>query len=114
IGDDVEVGATSSIAGGTVDPTEIHDNVKIDDHVFIAHNCIIGENTLVIACTEMSGSNRIGRDVWIGPNCTTVQGAGIGDGAYLGAGTVATKSLAPGGLYVGSPARLLRPRTPDD
>ncbi len=98
-------------SSGTIDPTIIRSNAKIDDQVFIAHNCDIGENTLIIAQSEISGSVRVGRDVWIGPSTTTLQGVAIGDNSFLGACTLVTKSLPSGGVYAGTPARLLRPRT---
>jgi UDP-3-O-[3-hydroxymyristoyl] glucosamine N-acyltransferase len=108
IGDDVEIGALNTVAAGTIDPTVVHDRVKTDDHVHIAHNCAVGEDTIITACAEISGSVSIGRDVWIGPNCSIINGVSLADGVFLGIGTVVSKSLTEKGVYAGVPARLVR------
>ena len=59
VGDNVEVGANNVICSGTFNPTIIEDHVKLDDLVFIAHNCKIGNKTM-IACAQLSGSVSIG------------------------------------------------------
>ena len=74
IGEHVEVGALTTICSGTIDPTVIENSVKIDDHVHIAHNCVIGENTVVTACAEVSGSVNIGHNCWIAPNVSIING----------------------------------------
>jgi serine acetyltransferase len=61
IGGDVEIGVHCSIAQGTTEPTRIHDHVKIDDRVFIAHNVCVGEKSFIIAGAEISGSVDVGR-----------------------------------------------------
>lgn len=108
IGDGVELGSLNTVASGTIDPTRIGDRVKTDDHVHIAHNCVIGEDTIITACAELSGSVTVGRDVWIGPNASIINGATLADGVFLGLGAVVTKSLPEKGVYAGAPARLLR------
>lgn len=110
IGDDVEIGAGSVIARGTLDATQLHNRVKIDDLVFIAHNVVIGEDSLVIANAEVSGSVRIGRNCWIGPSASLINGISVGDRAYVGIGAVVLKDVAPGAVVVGNPARFLRMR----
>jgi UDP-3-O-[3-hydroxymyristoyl] glucosamine N-acyltransferase len=108
IGDNVEVGAGTIICGGTIEPTRIGNHVKIDDQVFIAHNCQIAENALIIACAEISGSVKIGRNVWVGPNATIINGIEVCDDAFLGIGACVTKPIVEPGVYAGNPARLLR------
>jgi len=108
IGNNVEIGALTTVCSGTIEPTSIADFVKIDDHVHIAHNCRIGTNTVVIACAEISGSVSIGKDAWFAPNCSVLNGVSIDDNAIIGIGAVVIKDCDAGGVYVGSPARLLR------
>jgi UDP-3-O-[3-hydroxymyristoyl] glucosamine N-acyltransferase LpxD len=108
IGDDVEIGALSSIAAGTIEPTRIEDGVRIDDQVFIAHNCVLERNVIVIACAEISGSVRIGRNSWIGPNVSIRDGLRIAPDCLIGIGSTVVKSIDQPGIYAGSPARLLR------
>lgn len=93
IGNNVEIGAKTTIARGTLESTVIKDNVKIDDQVFIAHNIIIGENTMIIACSEISGSTKIGKNCWIGPNCTIKDGLTIGDNVFLGIACSVSKDI---------------------
>ncbi|MEA1997295.1 MAG: UDP-3-O-(3-hydroxymyristoyl)glucosamine N-acyltransferase, partial [Gemmatimonadota bacterium] len=63
IGDDVEVGANTTIDGGTLAPTRIGNGVKFDNLVHIAHNVEIGDNSLIIAQVGVSGSTKIGSSV---------------------------------------------------
>jgi UDP-3-O-[3-hydroxymyristoyl] glucosamine N-acyltransferase len=111
IGDHVEIGALNTIARGTLDDTVIGNNVKIDDHVFIAHNVEVGENTLIIACAEISGSVTIGRGVWIGPNASIRDKVTIGDKALVGLGAVVTKNVVDNAVVAGNPAKFIRNRT---
>jgi len=108
IGDNVEIGANSTICRGTLSNTVISDFVKIDDHVFIAHNVYIGPRTLVIACAEISGSTKIGSDCWLGPNCSIMNDISIGDGVLVGLGAVVIKSVLDKVVVAGNPARILR------
>jgi UDP-3-O-[3-hydroxymyristoyl] glucosamine N-acyltransferase len=107
IGNDVEIGALTSIGQGTIDPTYIGDNVKIDDSVFIAHNTKIGKRTYVIAQAEVSGSVEIGQDCWIGPSVCIRDGLKIGDNSILGMGSVVTKDVDCNMIVAGNPAQLI-------
>lgn len=107
IEDDVEIGALTSIASGTIDPTRIGAGAKIDDHVFIAHNVQLGENVMVIACAELSGSVRVGANTWIGPNVSVRDGLTIAADSLVGIGSTVVKSLEEPGIYMGSPAKLV-------
>lgn len=73
LGDDVEVGAASTIDRGSLTDTVIGDNVRIDNHVHIAHNCRIGAHTVIAGCTGIAGS------CTIGGNCMIGGGVGISD-----------------------------------
>ena len=108
IGNNVEIGASTVIARGTLDDTVIKNNVKIDDQVFIAHNVFVGECSMIIACAEISGSAHIGEMTWLGPNCSVMNGISIGSNCFIGLGTVVTKSLPDKVVAAGCPARILR------
>jgi UDP-3-O-[3-hydroxymyristoyl] glucosamine N-acyltransferase len=110
IGDFVEVGALSVIARGVFDNTVIEDHVKLDDHVFIAHNVQIGKNTYVIAGSQVSGSVKIGSNVWVSPQCTIIHHITIGDNAMIGIGSVVVKSIEEGMTAFGNPARAVLKR----
>lgn len=107
IGDGVHLGNFNSIDRATLDETRVGDHVKTDDHVHIGHNSAIGENSLLTACVEISGSVKVGRDVWIGPNSSIIDGVSIGDRAFIGIGSVVTKDVPVGASFAGNPARRL-------
>lgn len=99
IGDDVEIGASSTIDRGAIDDTVIGDGVIIDDQVHIAHNCVIGRNTAIAGCAGIAGSTEIGA------NCTIGGLVGIGghlqiaDNVHFNGSTVVTKSIPAQGVY---------------
>jgi UDP-3-O-[3-hydroxymyristoyl] glucosamine N-acyltransferase len=110
IGKNVEIGSHVVIARGTINDTQIGDNVKIDDQVFIAHNVKIGENTVIIAGSEISGSVEIGKNCWISPQVTILNKIKIGDNSLVGIGSVVTLDIQDNKVVVGNPARVLRDR----
>ncbi len=110
IDDDVEIGASTVVARGTIKDTHLFENCKIDDNVFIAHNVQVGRNSVVIANAEVSGSVNIGEDCWIGPASTIIEQVKIGNGAMVGLGSVVIRNVDPGKLVVGNPAKVLRDR----
>lgn len=114
IGDRVMVGATTVVCSGTLDPTRIGDDSKLDDHVFIAHNCQLGKNVAVIACAEVSGSARLRDDSWIGPSACILNQKDIGERALVGLGAVVTKDVPAGMIVAGNPAKVIRPRGDQD
>jgi UDP-3-O-[3-hydroxymyristoyl] glucosamine N-acyltransferase len=101
IGCNVEIGANTVIARGTVGNTEIGNNVKIDDMVFIAHNCHIGDNTLIIAGAVICGSVMMGKNCWIGAGCRIKEKVNIGDGAIIGIGANVIKDVPAGATIAG-------------
>lgn len=109
IGKNVEVGANTVIARGTLGSTIIKDDVKIDDQVFIAHNCIIGEKTMIIAFAQISGSVHIGQKCWIAPNVSIIQKVSIGDNVTIGIGAVVTQNIANNKKIMGLESLEIRP-----
>lgn len=107
IGQNVEVGSCTAIARGTLSDTVIHDQVKIDNLVHIAHNVIIHKGAFVIACAEVSGSVEIGNNAWIAPNACINQKIKIGDNALVGLGAVVTKNVEFDSIVAGNPAKKL-------
>ena len=66
IGDDVEIGANTTIDRGAIDDTVVEDGVKLDNQIQVGHNALIGAHTAIAACTGISGSTTIGRRCMIG------------------------------------------------
>lgn len=99
IGDDVEIGANTSIDRGALDDTEIGNGVKIDNQIQIAHNVVIGDHSAMAGCVGIAGSTRIGRRCTIGGAGMVVGHLEIGDDVHVSAGTMVTKNLRQPGQY---------------
>lgn len=109
IGDDVEIGANTTIDRGSLENTRIARDVKIDNLVQIAHNVRIGEHSIVAAQTGISGSSSLGErviaggQVGIGDHCRIEDDAKLGGGA----GVLSGKTIREGDTVWGRPARPL-------
>lgn len=108
IGNHVYVGASSAIASGTMDPTVVGENVKINNLVHIAHNCSIGAGTMIGAGATLCGSVSVGEYVWIGAGAAVKQSCEIGTSAVIGLGAVVVKGVRNGDVVAGNPSRLTR------
>jgi UDP-3-O-[3-hydroxymyristoyl] glucosamine N-acyltransferase len=93
IGNDVSIGANNCIDKGAMGSTIVEDGVKTDNFVHIAHNCIIGKNTILTAMTELSGSVKVGSGVWFAPTSSVLNGITIGKDAFIGIGAIVTKDV---------------------
>jgi len=111
IGNHVWIGSNSTIERPALDETIIEDHVKIDDLVHISHNCLIGEKTLIIAGSILSGGVKVGKKCWISPNSTILQKVSVGEHAVIGIGAVVTKDVPPNSVVAGNPARLIKKKT---
>ncbi len=104
IEDDVEIGANAAIDRSTLGATVIKRGTKIDNLVQIAHNVLIGENTVVCGLTGISGSVTIGENVTLAGQVGLADHVSIGPNATVGAQSGVTKDLEGGHYYLGSPA----------
>ena len=101
IGDDVEIGANTTIDRGALDDTVIEEGVKLDNQVQVGHNVRIGAHSAVAGCVCIAGSARIGRHVTIG-GAAMIQGhIEIADHVHVSAGTLISRSLTKPGTYTG-------------
>jgi len=108
IGKEVEIGANCVVCAGTISPTLIEDAVKIDDLVFIAHNCKIGSQTMIVAGTVICGSVTVGANCWVGPNSSVIEAISIGDNTKIGIGAVITNDVTNGKKMMGLNALSLK------
>jgi len=99
IGDDVEVGANTTIDRGALDDTVIEEGVKLDNQIQVAHNCVIGAHTVIAGCTGISGSTRIGRNCLIGGGVGIVGHVEICDGVTISGFSLVAKSILKPGTY---------------
>jgi UDP-3-O-[3-hydroxymyristoyl] glucosamine N-acyltransferase len=99
IGDDVEIGASTTIDRGALEHTIVSDGVIIDNQVHIAHNCRIGKNTAIAGCTGMAGSTIIGANCTIAGAVGLVGHIEICDGVHITGMTMVTRSITEPGVY---------------
>jgi UDP-3-O-[3-hydroxymyristoyl] glucosamine N-acyltransferase len=109
IGDDVEIGANTTIDRGSLETTCIRSGVKIDNLVQIAHNVQIGECSILAAQTGVSGSSTLGQGVVVGGQVGIADHCTLEDGAVAGAqaGIPSAKTIRSGQTVWGTPARPL-------
>jgi UDP-3-O-[3-hydroxymyristoyl] glucosamine N-acyltransferase len=101
IGSNVEIGAGCTIDRGALGNTEIHDGVKLDNQVHIAHNVILGKNSAIAACCAIAGSAVIGKNFQMGGLSGVLGHLSICDDVIIGAHTLITKTIKEAGNYIG-------------
>jgi UDP-3-O-[3-hydroxymyristoyl] glucosamine N-acyltransferase len=105
VGDDVEIGANTTIDRARFGRTVIGEGTKIDNLVMIAHNVIIGRHCIICAQVGISGSTQIGDYVILAGQAGIVGHIKIGDGTIIGAQSGVSNDVEPGSRLVGSPPR---------
>jgi len=109
IGDNVEIGANTAIDRATVGATRIHNGVKIDNLVQVAHNVEIGRHTALASQSGVAGSARIGAHCLLAGQVGVLGHIEVADRTQVGAQSGISKSVKrPGQKLFGSPARALR------
>jgi UDP-3-O-[3-hydroxymyristoyl] glucosamine N-acyltransferase len=108
IGDDVEIGACTTIDRGTYGATRIGQGTKIDNLVMVAHNCRIGQHNILISQMGMAGSSSTGDYVTIAGQVGVVGHVHIGDQSTIGGQAAITKNVPPQSRMLGSPATAER------
>lgn len=101
IGNDVEVGANTTIDRGAMGDTIIEDGVKLDNQIQIAHNCIIGAHTVIAACVGIAGSTKVGKGCRIGGAAMIAGHITIADGSSIGPATAVPSAISEPGHYTG-------------
>jgi UDP-3-O-[3-hydroxymyristoyl] glucosamine N-acyltransferase len=108
IEDNVEIGSNCTIDRATLGETIIGKGVKLDNQIQIAHNVLIGENTVIAAMTGIAGSTKIGKNCMIGGKVGIVGHIEICDDVILTAATNVSKSITKPGIYSGYRAQPQR------
>ncbi|MBL7004241.1 MAG: UDP-3-O-(3-hydroxymyristoyl)glucosamine N-acyltransferase [Gammaproteobacteria bacterium] len=99
IKNNVEIGANTTIDRGALDDTIIHDGVKLDNQIQIAHNVEIGENTAMAACVGVAGSAKIGKNCQISGAAVVLGHLTVADNVIVTAMSLVTKSIKKAGVY---------------
>lgn len=108
IGNDVEVGANTTIDSGTIRPTRIGDRTKIDNLVHIGHNCVVGNDVLACGLVGLAGSVTVGNFVVLAGQVGVADNLTIGDRAVCGGASVVLSSVRPGKVMLGYPATEMK------
>lgn len=106
---DVMVLALATLQRAVFGSTLIKRGVKIDSHVNIGHNSVIGEDTVIALGAIVGGSVTIGSNCMIGLGAVLRNGINICDNVIIGMGAVVTSDITEPGLYMGSPAKFFKP-----
>lgn len=104
VGDDVEIGASTTIDRGTLGDTVIGNQVIIDNQVQIAHNCLIEDGSIICGSTALAGNSILRKGASVGGFCRLSNGVEIGAGATLAGDSTAISRIPPGEVWRGSPA----------
>ncbi len=107
VGDDVEIGANTTIDRATTDATRIGDGTKIDNLVQIGHNVVTGKHCIIVAQVGISGSTQLEDYVTIGGQAGIIGHVRLGRGAQIGAQSGVSKSVSPNATVFGYPAVAL-------
>lgn len=105
IGDDVEIGACTTIDRATISATRIGDGTKIDDQVHVAHNCVVGRNCLLCGQVGIAGSTTLGDNVVMGGQVGVNDHVKIASNTVIAAQSGVMGDIQEPGVYFGSPAR---------
>lgn len=107
VGNDVEIGANTTVDRATTDATRIGDGTKIDNLVQIGHNVVIGRHCIIVAQVGISGSTELEDHVTLGGQSGLVGHIRLGRGSQVGAQSGVSKSVPAGATVFGSPAAPL-------
>ena len=99
IGDDVEIGANTTIDRGALADTQIGNGVKLDNQIMIAHNVQIGDHTAMAGCAGISGSTKIGKHCMIAGGVGMVGHIEVCDNVFVTGMTMVTRSITEPGSY---------------
>ncbi|HLU00008.1 MAG TPA: UDP-3-O-(3-hydroxymyristoyl)glucosamine N-acyltransferase [Burkholderiaceae bacterium] len=101
IGDDVEIGANTTVDRGALENTVLGNGVKLDNQIMIGHNCQVGDHTAMAACVGVAGSTVIGKRCTLAGAAMTAGHLTIGDDVHISGATAITSSIHKPGRYTG-------------
>jgi UDP-3-O-[3-hydroxymyristoyl] glucosamine N-acyltransferase len=101
IGDDVDIGANTTVDRGALADTIIEDGVKLDNQIQIGHNCHIGAHTAMAGCVGVAGSAKIGKYCTFGGAAMVLGHLTIADHVHISSGSMVSRSILEAGQYTG-------------
>lgn len=103
----VDIGNNTCIDRAVLGSTVLHENVKVDNLVHIAHGVTIGKNSLIIANAMIAGSTHIGENVWVAPSSSILNKKNVASNSVMGMGAVVIKDVSEGQTIIGNPGKPL-------
>lgn len=104
IEDDVEIGANAAVDRAALEVTRVGRGTKIDNLVQVGHNCLIGEDCIIVGQAGIAGSTRLGKHVTLGGQVAIAGHLTVGDGAMISGKSGVMSDVAPGEILSGTPA----------
>jgi UDP-3-O-[3-hydroxymyristoyl] glucosamine N-acyltransferase len=101
IGDDVDIGANTTVDRGALEDTVIEDGVKLDNQIQIGHNVHIGAHTAMAGCVGVAGSAKIGKHCTFGGAAMVLGHLTIADNVHISSGSMVSRSVLEAGQYTG-------------
>lgn len=101
IGNDVEIGANTTVDRGALENTILGNGVKLDNQIMVGHNCQIGDHTAAAACVGIAGSTIIGKRCTLGGAAMFSGHLVLGDDVHISGGTAITSNISKPGRYTG-------------
>lgn len=101
VGDDVEIGANTTVDRGALEDTTLGNGVKLDNQIMIGHNCRIGDHTAMAACVGVAGSTIMGKRCMIGGAAMFGGHLTLGDDVHISGGTAVISDILRAGRYTG-------------
>jgi len=111
IEDNVDIGPYSVIHRGTMENTIIREGCRFGAYTNIGHNCDIGRRTVMAAGVILNGGVKVGNNCWFASGVLVRHYVNICDNVVIGLGSVVVKDITEPGIYVGNPAKYLKPIT---
>jgi UDP-3-O-[3-hydroxymyristoyl] glucosamine N-acyltransferase LpxD len=108
IEDDVDVAAHATVQRGALCDTILRRGARIGPHVNVGHNVEVGADVLIAGHVQLGGGVRIGKAATIWQSAVVANGVSVGEGAVIGMSAAVRKSVGPGEVWAGNPARKLR------
>jgi len=109
IGNDVSIAPYTVVHRGTMENTVIGNRCVIGALNNIGHNCIIGKDNTIVSSVNFNGGVKTGKNCWFGSGAIIKTHLTICDNVVVGMGAVVTKDIIKSGIYIGNPARYLKP-----
>ncbi len=101
LGNDVEIGANTTVDRGALEDTVLGNGVKLDNQIMIAHNCQVGDHTAMAACVGVAGSTIIGKRCTLAGAAMTAGHITLADDVHISGATAVTASISKPGRYTG-------------